>query len=117
MTGLRRERQRPADSFVDLLRDVSRIPSYPREQHRAERVLKRQSAEEETGSFWHHAAPLPRPAVGVEDRQVDPVEYLAKAGAPHDVGDVEHPALARTGRPLSAPLTRSRILSTPRVKV
>jgi hypothetical protein len=25
--------------------------------------------------------------------------------------------LARTGRPLSAPLTRSRILSTPRVKV
>lgn len=71
----------------------------PTDQHRAERPLERQSGEVEAG----HARLVERPPVLPHDRQLDPAEVLAEAGAPHHVRHVEHAAVTDDGLPALYP--------------
>src|SRR5215207_7282642 len=82
----------------DLLDNVRRVPA-----HAGETI--------ELKAYWNEdrrrrgrrrvdpAAVLPRPAVVADYRQVDPVEGLPEAGAPDDVGDVEHPSVIQHRSP------------------
>jgi hypothetical protein len=102
MCGLRPQQAFRLRAGRDLLDNVRRVPAQAGEHHRAEGVLERETAEEEAGRRVDPAAVLPRPAVVADYRQVDPVEGLPEAGAPDDVGDVEHPSViqhrSRVGR-------------------
>src|SRR3954454_15856302 len=75
--------------------DVCRVPTAAADQHGGEGVLEGQPAEVEAGCILGDAAVLAGPAVVAEDGKVDPVEDLAEAGRPDDVGDVEHGAVGQ----------------------
>src|SRR5215475_1991860 len=70
---------------VDLPCEVLRVSAHAGEHHRREGVLEAQPAEVETGRGCHNAPILLRPAICLEDRQVDPVEDLLETGGPDDV--------------------------------
>src|SRR5215212_4909895 len=89
-----------ADPGCDLLCDIGSISANSCQHSRAERVLERQPAEEQPRSIRHDTAHLPRPTVGSENRQVDPVEHLPKAGAPHHDCNVKHAAVGEHGAPV-----------------
>src|SRR5829696_6627858 len=88
-----RECEGLADPGFYLLCDIYSISDNSCQHTRAERVLERQPAVEQARSIRHDTAHLPRPAVSSENRQVDPVEHLPKAGAPHHVRNVKHAAV------------------------
>ena len=95
--------------------DVAGVAADTGQDHRAEPELERQPAEEESGCVLHHPAVLGRPAVLTEDRQIDPVEDLTKAGRPHHVRHVVRRAVddgtpvLDAGHPCGDPLDATRL--------
>src|SRR5919198_5549554 len=78
-----------ANEVSDVSRDPLGIPPDAGQHVGRDRVLEDQTDEAETRLGLDHATVVPRLPVLVEDREVDPGEVLAEAGAPDDVRYVE----------------------------
>ena len=77
----------------DVRRDPLRVPARAADQHRREGGLEQQPDVVQTGRVLDDAAVAPGIAVVAGDVRPHQAELLPEAGAPDDVGDVEHGAV------------------------
>ena len=86
---------------ADSICNPFRVSSDAVNHHGGHREQEVQADEIEAGFARDDAAIVLRLAVGAEHRQVDPREAWMEPGAPHDVGDVEHPSVLEERQPIS----------------
>src|SRR5678816_3652473 len=84
---------------ADSICNPCRVTADALDGRRRHRVEKLQADKIQPRLARHHAAIVPRVAVRVEDRQIDPREAWIEARAPDDIGDVEHAAVLEDGQP------------------